>query len=690
MIIDIDDESIYKEGRWPWPRDKLGRLLLKLQEAGVVVVAMDIVMSDPEVNYAIGLKEKLQHLPPASLANPTELTTTELTTLLDKIAPQVDNDQTFAHAMLDYEVVLGFLFHNISDVKKGQLPEPLTNDQGELLHADQFASHSFKGYTASLELFMKSARHGGFVTNLPDSDGIIRQGLLLASYDNKVYPSLALMTAMRYSLAEHVNLKTRKETSGRIVLFGIDIAGTFIPTNGQGQILIPFWGPPGTLDYYSATNILQGKVPASALEGGIAIIGSSTVMLADLHPTPVAKSFPGVEMVANMITAMLGQQVSTKYDWHSVGGLAGLALLGFLYAVLFPFVGVASVLLITLSSVLIVFGLSMVFFVWKNLYIPTASLVILITLQAMVNYSYEFILEKRQKYKIKQLFGQYVPETYVKALLDAREHSSMEGENRHMTVFFSDIRDFTSTSETLDAAGVKRLLNTFFTPITEIIFNNQGTIDKYVGDMVVAFWGAPIPISDKGHAYYAIKAALEILKALPAINENMIAKGLPTVDIGIGLGSGFMNVGDMGSQFRRAYTVLGDVVNLASRLESLTKFYHVNMLVNDETRLGQDDFLWRTIDKVLVKGRSAIVTIYQPLGLLDDMSLESITEAEDYRFALDAYYAQDWVIAEKWFLALQQCSPSTYLYQLYLERIHVFKTSPPPAEWTGVYTHTQK
>ena len=312
----------------------------------------------------------------------------------------------------------------------------------------------------------------------------------------------------------------------------------------------------------------------------------------------------------------------------------------------------------------------------------------IISLQFFVNYSCSFIQEKRQRKKISQLFGQYVPEEYVKELIEFPENYSMEGQTREMTVLFCDIRNFTTISETLDAIGVKHLLNTFFTPITEIIFSNRGTIDKYVGDMIVAFWGAPM--TDEDHTYNAILASLAIFKQLPEINKTLVANNLPPVNVGVGLSSGLMNVGDMGSQFRRAYTVLGDTVNLASRLQDLTKFYKVDILVNDKARANENNFIWRPIDKVTAKGRNTALTIYQPLGIVTDATPELLAELEEYQKALDEYYARNWQDAETRFTKLQSSHPNLYLYELYLERSTFFKNNPPPIEWDGTFKHLHK
>lgn len=675
VIIDIDDYSVQREGRWPWPRNKMADLVNKLKQKGVVTIGLDIVMADPEVNSALILSQDLNKLP-------TKLNSEEeqLRSLLLKIAPQVDHDQMFADSLLDHNVVLGYLFHNNKQVRKGVLPPPLSTPQSQVLYRDNLSLHQFKGYDGCLKLFLDASTQAGSVTNLPDSDGVIRHGLMVESYKNELYASSALSIAMNYLLVEQVILKTQQNK-----LYGIQIGGVFIPTNPFGQILIPFWGQPGTLIYYSATDILQDKITANELQGSIAVIGSTMILLGDLHESPAAQLFPGVEMVGNMIQGIISQQLVAQYDWGTAQAKIYLILIGLFFTFLFSFLSLYFMLLAALIIIMGILGLSVFLFVSKSLYIPLALILILIIFLTITNYVYLFIIESRQKRKINQLFGQYVPEDYVKELVELPDQSSMEGQERNMTVLFIDIRSFTSISEDLDASSVKQLLNTFFTPITEIIFSFRGTIDKYVGDMIVAFWGAPI--QDEEHAYHAINCSLSIVKQLPEINATMRENNLPAVNIGVGLATGLMNVGDMGSAFRRSYTVIGDTVNLASRLQDLTKFYQITILVSDGTRIGQDQFVWRTVDKITVKGRKTGLTIYQPLGKVDELSEELRIELEEYHKALYDYYAQNWSSAEKKFAMLKTKPSNLYLYQIYLERIKVFRENPPPSNWNGIYIH---
>lgn len=678
VIIDIDNKAVLKEGRWPWPRNKMAELITKLKQNGVVTIATDIVMAEAEVNYALGLKAELQPFVSKLTKNQQQLPG-----LLDEVAPQVDNDQIFANSLLDHNVVLGFLFHNDPSVTKGVLPSPLTYPNGRTIYRGDLDLYQFTGYNGCLEPFLKASTQAGAVTNLPDADGSVRHGLLLASYNNRLYATLSLATAMNYLMVDHVTLKVEDNQ-----LYGIQIGAVFVPTNESGQILIPFWGQPGTLTYYSAADIMHGNFNPTDLQGAIAIIGSTMILLADLHDSPIAQSFPGVEMMGNMVQGIVGQQLVTSYNWNTNYGRLYLLLVGLFFTLLFSFVGVSGMLVLALISILALLATSVYLFAFKSLYVPLAFALILILLQTLVNYGYLFIMERKQKRKINQLFGQYVPEEYVKELIEFPDQYSMEGQERTMTVQFSDIRNFTSISELLGASDVKRLLNTFFTPITEIIFSFRGTIDKYVGDMIVAFWGAPI--HDESHAYRAIMASLEMIKQLPDINAKMMDQGLPEVRIGIGLATGLMNVGDMGSEFRRSYTVLGDTVNLASRLQDLTKFYRVSILVSDGTYWGQERFAWRAVDKITVKGRKTGLVIYQPVGLITELPADVLAELDEYHNALADYYACNWSSAEKKFVMLNSKSPDMYLYQMYLRRINEFKECSPGDNWDGIFIHLHK
>ena len=315
-------------------------------------------------------------------------------------------------------------------------------------------------------------------------------------------------------------------------------------------------------------------------------------------------------------------------------------------------------------------------------------IVLLILFVMLTNLIYGFLAESQIRKTIKGMFDQYVPLAHIDSMLENPDNYSFEGESKELTVLFSDIRSFTTISEALSASELKSLLNDFFTPITEIIFKHNGTIDKYVGDMVMAFLGAPL--DDENHRGNAIMAALELLEKVEALKSEFEERGYPEVNVGCGINTGFMNVGDMGSTYRRSYAVLGDAVNLGSRLEGLTKFYGVKLLVGEETAKELDGFLLRLIDKVKVKGKHEAVECYEPVSFEATAGEQLKARVATYHKALDAYYEQQWDDAQVQFETLLVGEPKCKLYQVYLERIETLRTADLPADWDGAYSHTSK
>jgi adenylate cyclase len=281
-----------------------------------------------------------------------------------------------------------------------------------------------------------------------------------------------------------------------------------------------------------------------------------------------------------------------------------------------------------------------------------------------------------------------VPPELVDEMSENPGNFTMEGESREMTVLFSDVRGFTTISEGLSPKELSRLMNEYMTPMTRIIHKHRGTIDKYIGDAIMAFWGAPL--ADPEHSRHALLAAMEMQQALAPLREQFKAKGWPEIRIGVGINTGTMSVGNMGSEFRMAYTVMGDAVNLASRLESLTKQYGVGIIVGEHTKKALPDVVFRELDRVRVKGKDEPVAIYEPLGAAGQVDKTALDELELFQRALKLYRAQDWDLAEVQLLNLQKSSPESTLYRLYLERITHFRANPPGVEWDGVFTFKTK
>jgi adenylate cyclase len=325
-----------------------------------------------------------------------------------------------------------------------------------------------------------------------------------------------------------------------------------------------------------------------------------------------------------------------------------------------------------------------------DLWLPLAIPVLVqLPIALFVGLLAQYLTEARSRRQLKAVFGQYVPPEIVDEMSrHPDEHFSVEGESRELSVLFCDIRGFTTISESLAADELKQLLNQFFTPMTRIIFEQRGTIDKYVGDMIMAFWGAPV--QDPLHRQHAVEAALAMLDQVVAMRPEFSERNWPEVNIGIGINTGMMNVGDMGSEYRRAYTVIGDAVNLGSRLEGLTKYYGVKLIVSEATAAGLEGMLLRCLDRVKVKGKNEPVTIYEPVGLSSRVSGELGKEVVESNTALNHYFAGDLEKAYSAFQDLQNAVPERRLFGLYLERIGSLQSQGIGPGWDGVFEHTSK
>jgi adenylate cyclase len=308
----------------------------------------------------------------------------------------------------------------------------------------------------------------------------------------------------------------------------------------------------------------------------------------------------------------------------------------------------------------------------------------------VVNVLVSYFIETRDKQQLIAIFGQYVPRELVNRMSAHPDKISLAGEARELTVLFCDIKGFTEISEKLDPRQLAAFLNAYFTGMTRILYKHGATIDKYMGDAIMAFWGAPLPQVD--HARHAVSAALEMQAALIPLAEEFTSRGWPVIELGIGINTGVMNVGNMGSEYRVAYTVVGDAVNLGSRLEHLTRKYQVRIIVSEATRRASDDFLFRELDQVKVKGKEKITRIYEPIGLLVELQSSTagglITERlGQHDIALQHYYQQDWDEAERIFTELHSSTSNPYYYELFLKRISAFRCTPPPADWSGATTY---
>lgn len=678
-ILDIDEASLRTIGRWPWSRDTMSALVDKLFEHYYVgALGFDVVFAEPDKSSGL---DSLKHLAERELAG-----SRDFKAALTRLAPSLDYDARFAQALADRPVSLGFYFipQGYGDARSGILPPPslpLT------VFAPMQPGAPATGFGANLPVFQYVAQGAGFFNMRADEDGTARQMQMVAPFENGYYPSLSVST-LRVAFGgdpllagvESHTLLGRKYTAP-----WVEVGGIKLPLSADGTVYVPYRaGAP--FSYIPVADVLSGKVPRAQLENRIVLLGSTAPGLADLRVTPFSNAFPGVEIHAHLLAGMLDGTIRYTPPWADdarmlavliLGGLLTLVLLRFKPIVgLLASIGLLALLIAAYAAA------------WARFWVvPMAvPMITLVGLYAF-NTAYGFFAESRNKRQMTKLFGQYVPPELAAEMSRDPAHYTMEGQSRDMTVLFSDIRGFTNFSERLPPAELADVLNAYLSTMTRIVQHQRGTIDKYIGDAIMAFWNAPVDLAD--HATRAVQTALDMQAALPQLNKEFAARGWPDVQIGIGVNTGRMSVGNMGSEFRMSYTVMGDAVNLGSRLEGITKQYGVGILVTQPTVEADPVHAFMKIDDVRVKGKETPVAIYQPLGRKTGLSEQALTTARVFEEAYKRYQAQDWDVAAKMLNELKQTTACT-VCEIYLERIAHFRDVPPPADWDGVFVYTTK
>jgi adenylate cyclase len=685
VILDIDEKSLKEEGRWPWSRDRLALLMDKLFDRyGVAVVGFDVVFAEKDESSGL---QVLQEMGRNQLKN-----NQGFQSALKKISPQLEYDKLFASKISNRNVVLGYYFtsQEASNIS-GILPEPIFPDG--LLDGDSISIISANGYGANLPALQQAAASAGHFNPIVDADGIVRRVPMFEEYGGAYYEALSL-AVVRTLLGNAAVLPGFAEGEegdyAGLEWLDIDMAGgnLRIPVDHQVAALVPYRGREGSFPYISITDVLHERVDVADLEGKIVLVGTTAPGLMDMRATPVAEVYPGVEVHANMISGILDQRFK-EHPAYMLGAEAiWLLLLGVGLSLLLLILTPIKAILASAAAFSATAILSFLLWQQADLLMPIANSLVMITLLFALNISYGYFIESRTKRKITSLFGQYVPGDLVEEMALHPESVSMECDSRELTILFSDVRGFTSISEGLDPKELSELMNEFLTPLSRIIYGHRGTIDKYMGDCVMAFWGAPL--ADADHARNAILAGLEMQAALAALQPHFKERGWPPINIGVGINTGRVSVGNMGSEIRVAYTVMGDEVNLASRLEGITKQYGVGIIVGENTRNAVSDFVYRELDHVRVKGKETPVVIYQPIGLVGEVERGLQDEVKLFHEIRCLYRKQDWDQAELQLMNLQRMAPEMALYRIYTERVVYFRNNPPPADWDGVFVFQAK
>ena len=678
VIADIDENSLKEVGRWPWPRDKMAALADNLfQQYGVAALGFDVIFAEPDQSSGLPVLEKLAQ---GSMAGDDGFKAS-----LNRVRSQLDYDGRLAKSLTGGAAVMGFYFgFERAQESVGVLPEPLLGC--EVLNNKGISPLHASDYSGNLARLQSQTPFAGFFNAHQDFDGVIRRMPMVVEYDGRCYGSLAFNLLRAGMGSETVNVLPAGQSDHAWRPAALDADGLAVPMDAQAMALVPY-RKAGAFPYISAADIIAGRTPASQLEGRIVLVGSTAPGLMDLRVTPTEKGFPGVEIHANLISGILDDAVKWEPAAHRTLLVTGVLLMGLALAAVLPWL--APLWSASLAGGLLVLLLGMDLYAWQGMNMSVDMAVPLVAVLGLfvLNMAWGFFVEARSKAQITKLFGQYVPPELVDEMAKDPARYSLRGESRVMSVLFSDIVGFTSISEKLEAAQLAELLNVYLSTMTRVIQDGKGTIDKYIGDAIMAFWGAPM--SDERHAHDAVMAAMAMQRVLAELNPDLEAKGWPALKIGVGVNTGRMSVGNMGSEFRMAYTVMADAVNLASRLEGLTRQYGVGVLVGEATKAECPEILFRLVDRVKVKGKDVPVAIFEPLGLEVELAPEARQETEKFEAALMDYQGRNWDDAEIKLMELRKAKPCK-LYDVYLDRVTHFRFNPPPTEWDGVFTFTTK
>ena len=691
VIVDIDEKSLAEVGRWPWGRNKMAMLTDELfDRQKIAVLGFDIVFAEGDASSGLQTLEALAQNElkdqPAFAAK------------LQSLRGSLDFDAVFAKSLEKRPVVLGYYFSSDRGGRtSGVLPAPVMT--AEALQGRPIRFAAFSGFGSNIEQLAKAAPIAGHFTPIAEPDGVVRSLPLIAEHEGKYYESLSLAMFRMLAGSPDVRpgfpqdrLMPRNYHGLESIQLKQGAKSLAIPVDESVSVLIPyrgFGGPGGgSFKYFSAADVLSKGLPAGFLKDKIVLVGTTAPGLQDNRTSPVGDGFPGVEAHANLLSGLLDGKELYKPDYAVGYDVLLLTLVGLTLAFALPLLSAASAILLSASVVLLLVGVNFWLYVSGGLVFPLAAALAMTAAAFALNMSYGYFVESRSKRELANLFGTYVPPELVDEMVKDPDSYSMKASNKEMTVMFCDMRGFTKMSEQMEPTQLQALLTGVFSRLTSLIRANRGTIDKYMGDCVMAFWGAPVETSE--HAQLAVTAAMQMSLAIKEINDDHRKKGIPEIGIGIGLNTGTMCVGDMGSNIRRSYTVIGDAVNLGSRLEGLSKTYGVDIVVSETTRKLAPGFAWQELDKVRVKGKDQAVAIFYPVAAAGQLLPDSVTELKTWANFVKVYRTQDWDQSDVLLINLSRSNAKKYLYQLYSERVASMRMLPFDPEWDGATNYDTK
>jgi len=685
VIVAVDDESIEKLGRWPWPRDRIGALLRRLlDEYRARLVTLDIVFSEPQANPVRASIERIK----ARLRKPDRRTLAWLEK--HQALGDLDRDfETFLRRHRD-RLCLGYFFSlrgDPGDAARVRAASKLLQPSAIPARDDGLGDRllpRMRDVTLNLPRFAKAADIAGFFNFFPDPDGLVRRVPLVAELDGYYYPSMDLQTA-RMALG-WAPLMLQLDHGG---VAGLTLKDRDIATDIHGQMLLNHYGPAHTFRHVPALDVLSGRADPAIFKDAVVLLGVTATAVYDLRPSPFDTTFPGVEAHAAAIANILRQEELRRPTWLQVLEVLGVLVLGLGCGWLAIGRGALVQGATLIGAPLAIVVVSYALFVNQNLWLKEIYLILAVLLAAAPVTLIEYVAESRKRAFIHDAFSHYLAPHVVDELARHPEQLRLGGEETELTAMFSDIAGFTSFSEAMGAEELVGFLNRYLSAMSDIILEHGGTIDKYEGDAIIAFFGAPLPMSD--HAQRAVRVALAQQALLREMRPQWAAEGWPEVHTRIGVNTGPMVVGNVGTESRFNYTIMGDNVNLASRLEGVNKVYNTSVLISGTTaRQARDAIEMRLVDRVRVVGKKTAVDLYEPLGERGQTDAATLEWMREYEAAWEAMRQRRFAEAERMFARLLEARPDDGPARVMRERCQGFIDAPPPDDWDGAFQLSSK
>lgn len=673
-IVDIDDKSLARFGQWPWPRTRIADMIINLTNNGAVAIGFDVVFSEPDRLNPDLIASQMRYLDDATRIRLRELPS---------------NDQILSDAIKRSRVVLGETGQQeiTSEIDK-TLPFTGVATVGEA-NAERFM-FEFPGLLRNVPVIEKVAAGRGLFSIPTEHDGLIRRVPMIMRAQGNTMPSLNLEILRVVTGTPTLLVRTDKTGIRAIRLKGVEI-----PTDKNGQLWVHYARHDPSI-YVSAADVLDNTVPPGKINGKLVLIGTSAAGLNDIKTTPVSSTMPGVEIHAQVIESVLTGAVISQPNYALGVELLAALIIGILVIIFTPNLGPVRLVIAGAMFAGILIGTSW-FFYWKYRYLIDFTYPLLSTTAIYLTFIFaSFVREQRQRKEIRGIFAQYMSPVLVEQMAQSPEKVVLGGEEREMTIMFSDVRGFTTISESYkhDPQGLIVLMNRFLTPLTDVIIEEKGYVDKYMGDAIMAFWNAPL--DDAKHQVNACEAAVRMLEKIDVVNKERKQEAADgghvyiPLNVGIGLNTGIGVVGNMGSDLKKNYSVLGDSVNLASRLEGQTKEYGFPIIVGSRTALAaKDSFAILELDFIMVKGKTEPEVIYAIAGREDVMHSGAFQRLRNITIEmLGCYRNRDWqgaLDAIERGRRSEDADTLEKLFKLYEARIKDFQLDPPPEGWTGAF-----